>query len=393
MAVIAHLADLHVGFSHLNQRDQAGRNQRQADFERAALLAARHTVEEVRPDLAVVAGDLLHETNMYPAAMSGAVSFCQMFAEAGIPLVAIGGNHDEAESPGRYNGLRFLATHCGLSLHLEQGHLDVAGVRLHLVSFRVLSRAQGGRGELEPFEFADDRPNVLVAHGYAPGEGVPAIPPGMETEIPSEWLADPRFAAVLLGHIHHHGEIAPNVFYAGSTERRNFGEAAERPGFWLHRFDDARLVDSESVFIDELGDGSLPRPMIDRGIDTAGLTVRELDERVLDLFDEEEITGAMMRIALHNVSAELDRARSQSSWEREFRRRGGFHLEATVRTRRVEELLSIEFAAPPADVSQGFLDFMAEQSFENDEERKRMLGIAAEVMGEARERLIAQESE
>jgi DNA repair exonuclease SbcCD nuclease subunit len=391
MPRIAHLSDLHIGFSHLNYRDQSGRNQRQVDFERAALAAADHLVG-AEPDIAVVAGDLLHETNMYPAAMTGAVSFCERLREAGIPLVAIGGNHDEAESPGRYNGLRFLAAHTGLDLHLDQSHLDIAGVRLHLVSFRVLSRAQGGRGELEPFQFSEDVPNVLVAHGYAPGEGVPEIPEGMETEIPLEWLLDPRFSLSLLGHIHHHGQIMPSVFYAGSTERRNFGEASERPGFWIHELDGGALRGSESVFIDELA-SDLPRPMIDRDIDTSGLTVRELDEEVLNIFDEIEAEGAMLRIALHNVNAELDRSRSQSSWEREFRRRGGFHFEATVRTRRVEELLSIEFAPKPADVAKGFLDFMAEQEFGDAEERKELLGVAGQVMSEARDRLIEQESD
>jgi len=328
---------------------------------------------------------------MYPAAMSGAVSFCRRITAAGIPLVAIGGNHDEAESPGRYNGLRFLSTHAGLDLHLDQSHADIAGVRLHLVSFRILSRAQGGRGELAPFEFSATLPNVLVAHGYAPGDGVPEIPAGVETEIPAEWLSDPRFDLALLGHIHHHGEIAPKVFYAGSTERRNFGESSERPAFWMHELDSSG-VRSESIFIDEIS-ASVPRPMVDRRIDTAGLTVRELDERVLEIFDELELADAMLRISLHNVSPELDRSRSQQAWDREFRQRGGFHLETTVRTKRVEELLSIEFAAAPADVARGFLDFMVEQELGDETERKELLDTAGQVMEEARERLIAQESD
>lgn len=387
---IAHLADLHIGFSHLGHRDPSGRNIRQVDFERAAMLAAARVVQ-AEPDLCVVAGDLLHDTNMYPSALSGAVRFCREITDAGIPLLAIGGNHDEAEGQGRYNGLRFLESHAGLELHLDQGQLDHGEVRLHLVSFRVLSRAFGGRGEIEPFQWAKDRANVLVSHGYAPGRGVPQIPEGTDIEIPAEWLSDPRLALAMLGHIHHHGEIADRVFFAGSTERRNFGEAAEEPGFWIHEVGPEGLRSSESVLISSLGDGSLPRPMIDERVETSGMTVRELDQAIQKLFMAHDLDGAMMRVALENVSPDLDRARSTAAWEKEFRRLGGLHFEATVRTRQVQELLSVEFAAAPDDISKGFLDFLGAQ--ELGEEKDELLREAGEVMAEARDRLIAQESD
>lgn len=387
---IAHLADLHLGYSHLSRRAENGQNQRQRDFQQAAALAAQAIIDE-QVDLCLVAGDLLHETNMYPAAMSGAVSFCEQFQKAGIPLLAIGGNHDEAESPGRYNGLRFLASHSGLRLHLQQEHVDFAEARIHCVSFRVLSRAAGGRGEIMPFQFADDRANVLLAHGYASGDGVPDLPEERETEIPSAWLRDPRFAACLLGHVHHHGEIAPHVFYAGSTERRNFGEAKERPGFWLHEFSGGELQSSQSVFIDQLGQDTLPRPMIDASLQTAGLTLRELDQKVLDLFASNDIDGSMMRIVLHDVSSDLDRARSTASWEQEFRRAGGFYLETVVRTRQLEEVLSANFAPAPVDTQASFLDFLDKQDLGEDE--KEIKKLAEEIMGEARDSIIAQETD
>ena len=390
MTRIAHLADLHIGFSHLGHRDPGGRNLRQLDFERAALLAAGKIIAE-EVDACVIAGDLLHETNMYPSALSGAVRFCREISSAGIPVIAIGGNHDEAEGQGRYNGLRFLQSHAGLELHLDQGERDLGDVRLHLVSFRVLSRAFGGRGEIAPFQWSDDLTNVLVTHGYAPGKGVPQIPPGTDTEIPREWLEDKRFALSMLGHIHHHGEIAPRVFYSGSTERRNFGEAGESPGFWIHDLRSGGLQSSESVLISSLGDGGLPRPMIDERIETSGMTVRELDKAIGELFDQHDLNGAMMRVSLENVSPDLDRARSTAAWEKEFRRRGGLHFEAAVKTRQVQELLSVEFAAAPDDIGKGFLDFLGNQDLGEDEEA--ILEEAGAVMAEARDRLIAQESD
>lgn len=387
---VAHLADLHLGYSHLNRRAENGQNARQRDFQKSALLAADKVVEE-QVDLCLVAGDLLHETNMYPAAMSGAVSFCRKIADSGIPLLVIGGNHDEAESPGRYNGLRFLERHTGMDLQLEQGYRDFDFLRVHCLSFRVLSRAAGGRGEITPFQFSDDHVNVLLAHGYASGEGVPELPEERETEIPASWLRDPRWAACLLGHVHHHGEISQGVFYPGSTERRNFGEASERPGFWIHEIEKDGLQSSRSVFIDELSGGSLPRPMIDRSLKTEGLTLRELDQKVLDLFESEDIEGAMMRISLHDVSPDMDRARSTTSWEQEFRRAGGFHLETVVRTRQLEEVLSADFAPAPVDTQASFLEFLRSQDLGESEEE--LLKLAEGIMSEARDSIIAQETD
>jgi len=390
MTRIAHLADLHIGYSHLASRAADGRNQRLVDFEEAALAAAREAIAR-KPDLAVIAGDLLHDTSPAPGALSGAAGFCQLFEEARIPLLAIGGNHDEAEGTGRYNALNFLQEHHRLRLYLDQSYIDIADVRLHLVSYRVLSRAQRGRGEIAPIAFSADKPNILVAHGYAPGLGVPVIPEGTETMIPSEWLTDPRFSLCLLGHIHHHGEIADHVFYSGSSERRNFGEAHERPGFYLHTVEPDGSATSESVFIDQLGAG-LPRPMIEHELDTEKLTTSEVAQAVEKMIDAAP-PGAMMRVLLHNVSSELDRSRSRMDWERRHRKAGGFSFEAAVRTRRVSELLDVTFVEPPEDVGKGLLDFVAEQSYADDVEREQALSLASEVIGEAKDKVLAQEAD
>jgi DNA repair exonuclease SbcCD nuclease subunit len=378
---IAHFADLHIGFSHLSYRDPSGRNLRQVDFEKAALLAAKKAIAE-KVDLAVIAGDFLHDTNMYPAALSGAVSFCNLFRKAEIPLLAIGGNHDEAEGEGRYNALRFLEKHHGLDLRLEQSHLDKEDVRFHFVSFRVLSRAASGRSEIQPFLMGEGD-NILVAHGYTPGQGVPVIPEDFDVEIPSDWL-EGKFRAAFLGHIHHHGEVKENVFYAGSTERRNFGEAHERCGFYIHNLVDGQ-IQSESIFLDTL-DSSIPREMIYEEVETSGLTPRALDRMVLEVFDKHKLHGSIFRLVLNSVSPDLDRSRSQSLWEKEFRTRGGLHFEALARTKKMEELLNVEFSKAPSDIVRGFVDFIQEEDADLKEE-------AGEIMQEAREKIMAQEGE
>jgi exonuclease SbcD len=378
---IAHLADIHLGHRHLNQTTPDGQNQRQADFEQAALAVARHLRDEIKPDVVIIAGDLLNETNLSVRALSGAAQFLEILKDQRV--IAIGGNHDEAESPGRYNGLTYLSEHNGLELYLDRTHIDIDSARFHLVSYRNLSRAQRKNNILDDFEFNQDKSNILVAHGYAPGNGVPQIPE--EMFVPEEWIDDPRFDLVLLGHIHTHAQIRDTkaVFYSGSTERRNFGEARERPGFWLHNIDEGS-ISSESIYIDQLSD-RLPRPMLEAVIDTKGMTAQEVDVCVQKLFDDLDLEGAMLRVLLQNVSAEVDRSRAREVWRRKFRALGGFHFEAVTQTRHIRELLDIEFAAPPIDVAGALREFLDKQQYQDDEEKARIIELADTTYAEAQE--------
>lgn len=387
MTVIAHLADLHLGHRQLNYLTDDGQNQRQADFEAAAIAAAEWLVANP-PDLVVVAGDLLNETNVALRAMNGAVRFCHIITDAGIPLLAIGGNHDEAEARGRYNGLRFLAEHHGLDLLDEQDVRDIAGVRVHGVSYRALSRSERSGKALNPFDFSDEMPNILLAHGYHPGNGVPEIPADQELLLPTDWLEDERFDLVCLGHIHVHEKILDDrpVYYSGSTERRNFGEAEQRPAFWLHDTEG----ESKSIYLDEISD--CPRPMIVKDIDTSEMTSAELDRKVVELFEDLSLQGAMLRLRLLNVSAELDRTRARDAWRRRFRDHGGFYLDAVTQTRRIRELLDIEFAAPPVDLGAALRDFIEEQPFAGDDEKERVLALADEIYAEAQEKVVASKT-
>ncbi len=389
MTKFAHLGDLHIGSRALNPKAPDGRNQRLVDFEQSALLAVEYALEQ-EIDFAIIAGDLLDDTNLMPASLSGAVHLVKMFTEAQVPLIVIGGNHDVAEAEGRYNALKFLAEHYPIELHLDQGYRDIAGIRLHLAPYRVISRAQRGRGQLEPFDFSTDTPNLLVAHGYAPGEGVPDIPEGTETVIPAEWLSDPRFDLCLLGHIHHHGEISDRVFYSGSTERRNFGEAAERPGFFIHQIERSGKSETISIPIDTIPkaqEANLPRPMVSHELNALEMTVPEVEAAVNELIDRAS-PGSMLRVVLDNVSESLG-AEERKKWAQRHLDNGGFHFESTVRTQQVTELLSVAFKERPKDIAQGLAEYIEGQ--EETEDREEVLALAAELSAEARELVLAQD--
>jgi DNA repair exonuclease SbcCD nuclease subunit len=281
----------------------------------------------------------------------------------------------------------------GVKLYLEQTALDIAGVRLHLMSFQVLARALRQRGEVVPFDFAQATPNVLVAHGYTVTPGL--FSPPEEVNLPDYWVTEPRFDLICLGHIHRHMQLPglPKVFYSGSVERRNFGEVEETPGFWIHDLAADGALTSESVTVESLGVPLTPRPMLQYEVEARELTTDALNERVQTLLASEVMRGAMVRIVLNNVSAELDRSRSRAQWQRAFRAADGFYLDVDAQTRRVLELMDVKFAAPPVNISESFQEFLGQQQYESEVERAAILTLGAEVMAVAHERLLSQEAE
>jgi hypothetical protein len=133
--------------------------------------------------------------------------------------------------------------------------------------------------------------------------------------------------------------------------------------------------------------------MLDHEIDAGGMSTDELDSEVRSLVSRSELEGAMLRLVLRNVSAELDRSQARANWERVFRRSGGFSFEVVAQTRQMSELLEVRFAAPPADVGRGFLEFLGRQQFDDQNERAETAALAAEVMAEARELVLSQEAD
>jgi exonuclease SbcD len=385
---IAHFADLHIGYSHLNKRAKDGRNQRLVDFEEAALQLAQKAVEE-EVDLVVVAGDFFHRINMYPSALSGALIFTKLFKEKGIPVLVIGGNHDEAEAEGQYSGLRFLSDHGQIDLFLEQDFFDFKDLRLHLVSYRVLSRAEKETVKLKDFQFREQSKNILVAHGYVSESDSPNdILKDSEVLVPESWLNNPNFDLFLLGHVHKQGEVRDKAFYPGSVERRNFGEAAERPGFYIHDINET--ITSKAIYLDEVSD-NLPRPMLDFHFDLKDRDVEDLDKEVVGIINGAK-EGSMIRLVLENAPTSLDKKQYRAKWESLARKSNCLSFETTVRSKQMSQLMDIKFETPPTDVSAGLIKYIKEQKIE-DENKQEVLEVTKEIIQEATEKVMATEEE
>ena len=112
-----------------------------------------------------------------------------------------------------------------------------------------------------------------------------------------------------------------------------------------------------------------------------------------DILSSADVRAAMVRVVLTNVSTELDRSRSRAQWQRIFREAGGFFLDVVSQTRRVVELLDVQFAAPPVNIGESFQEFLGQQQYESESEREAMLKLGAEVMAAAHEKLLSQETD
>jgi len=227
-----HTSDTHLGHQQYPRTDAAGLNQREQD-----VYAAWHAVVDLavaeRPDLFVHAGDLFDGVRPGNRALAHAMEGFLKLSRAGIPVVAIAGNHEHPK-------LRETGSPFRLFEHLPGVHVVYKGaretvevqapggpVRVHAVpqcqdneafAAQVVSAPTGGPGL-----------DLLVAHG-----GVPSLPAFAHAEF-NELTLDPAwfapFAYVALGHYHGVHEVAPNAWYCGAPERVSIAEAGQEKGF------------------------------------------------------------------------------------------------------------------------------------------------------------------
>lgn len=382
---IAHIADLHLGYNTLSYKTQEGQNQREADVERSAMAIADKLIE-LKPDLVALPGDITHETRISTRGLDGVIRFGRRLTEAGLETIVSPGNHDEAEGEQTFSMLELLR-HAGVQIYFEQATVDIAGVRLHLVPYRTLSRARRGRIEIADFDFSPTLPNVLMAHGTVEG-----VMPD-EVLIPKLWIDDPRFELVMLGHIHQHRQLNERAFYSGAIERLGFGEEPETPAFWIHEIEDGKLVASESVTVESLGLPLTPRPMWTVEVDCNGLTLDDVASEVQRrVFGHPEREGALARLILTDVPAAFLQTRMRRDWEEGFRDGGGLHLQVNAETRVIGEYFDLDMPVVPTDVAGAFHEFLDMQDLGDLDERNALIELADEVLGVAKEKL-AREAE
>jgi DNA repair exonuclease SbcCD nuclease subunit len=247
MARFLHLADIHLGFDRYNSPE------RTKDFFFALSdVIDRYAIAEA-VDFVLIAGDLFEHRILQPAILNQAQLCFQRLQAAGIPVLAIEGNHDNTPYGTQTSWLKYLSQ-WGLLYLLEPGNV-AAGEPLY--SPWTESNKQGG--------FIDLPCGVRVIgsawYGAAAvtaiaqiAEAISSLPPGpphtvlmfhhgLEGQI-ARYSGALRYSELLplraagvdylaLGHIHKNYSEGGWIFNPGSLEANNVEEGSFTRGAYL----------------------------------------------------------------------------------------------------------------------------------------------------------------
>jgi DNA repair exonuclease SbcCD nuclease subunit len=271
MTRVIHTADTHLGYRQYHSPE------RREDF----LAAFRRVVADAREDgdadAVVHAGDLFHDRQPGLEDLLGTISALRDLRDAGIPFLAVVGNHEGTRTA---QWLDLLAT-LDLATRLGPEPVVVGDTAFYGLDYVPEARRESLDYAFEPHDAAHA---ALVSHG--------AFEPFAHATWDTATVLEASpvdFDAVLLGDNHHpdRAEIEGTlVTYPGSTERAS-AEEREPRGYNLVTFDD------EGV--------SLAR----RGIETRDYAFLDLDlrgeegvGRVRERIREEDVEDAVLVITL-----------------------------------------------------------------------------------------------
>ncbi len=241
-----HLADVHLGF------DRYDNKVRTKDFFLALQDALQKYAVEEQVDFVVIAGDLFEHRIIQPNILNQAKICLQLLKQAGIPVLAIEGNHDNRPYGTLTNWLKYLCdddllilleptTANGVLAYTEWDGEQKQGGYIDLdCGVRVLGSAWYGSSS----------PKAITALAAAmallpptPAHTVMLFHHGLEGQI-ARYQGALRYTDLLplktagvdylaLGHIHKHYTEQGWIFNPGSTEANSIEEATYERGVYL----------------------------------------------------------------------------------------------------------------------------------------------------------------
>ena len=253
-----HISDVHLGCT----RYQLPESPR--DFFDAWIdVLKRYGIEE-KVDFVIMCGDFFHKRSVPPETMNYAVAGLQLMKDAGIPVVAIEGNHDQKHTDSEYSWLRSLANWNLLYL-LEPtnidgrivynawdaefgmgGFIDIGRVRIFGSHWYGASAnwAIPMLTEAIKENRRDDAFHLLMLHTDVEGHQTHPIP-ALSFSALKELKSVTDYVA--LGHTHMHYEIDNWAFNPGSIEVTNIAEFREKRGVFLVDVDDRNAVTARHI--------------------------------------------------------------------------------------------------------------------------------------------------
>lgn len=248
-----HIADVHLGCTRYNLPESP------RDFFDAWIDVLRKYAVGEKVDFVIMCGDFFHKRNVPPETMNYAVAGLNMMKDAGIPVVAIEGNHDQKHLDSPYSWLRSLAnwnllylleptSEEGRIVYLPWDYEDGRGGFIDIGRARIFGSHWYGASANWAIPMLVDgiRENrregafhILMLHTDVEGHQthpIPAISVATLKELKS--VTD----YVGLGHTHMNYEIDNWAFNPGSIEVTSINEFRETRGAYLVEVDEANSV-------------------------------------------------------------------------------------------------------------------------------------------------------
>ncbi|HEX8720834.1 MAG TPA: exonuclease SbcCD subunit D [Pyrinomonadaceae bacterium] len=295
MIKFLHMSDVHLGCRRYNLEE------RTKDFFRSWHDVIVNHALPAEVDFVLIAGDFFDRRNIDPQTMNHALAGLQLLRDAGIPVVAIEGNHDRRDAVSDYSWMRSFSQ-AGFFILLEPAraeesagenalpwqmvpwdddakagsYIDIKGARIFGTHWYGTSanaampmlaeslRAARGEGLF----------HILLLHTDVEGQlnrPIPALSVERLKELRS--LVD----YVALGHTHKRFELENWAFNPGSLEACSIDEYREERGLYLVEVDEGKNVSAS--FINDY----VQRPFQRLTVDVSGAEDQQaVHDRVMD---------------------------------------------------------------------------------------------------------------
>lgn len=299
--LIAHLADLHLGYRAYHRLAPGGINMRERDVARAFREAVDKLVQ-IKPALIVVAGDVFHSVRPSNAAIADAFRQFSRISEH-LPdtrIVIVAGDHDTP---------RAVETGSILKLFQEIDRCTVMDQEAREVSFAdldvtVLGVPHAALLEEQRTSMRPQHPsgtNVLVVHGAHNQETLQTLHDYNGALIDTSELYPESWDYVALGHYHITTEIRPNVWYAGAIERtsNNIWREEEDKGFLTFDTDTRTAVPHKLTTRDVIN----LKPIFDANQHSADGLNAEIRKRIESV--RGGIKDKIIRLVIQDIPREL----------------------------------------------------------------------------------------
>lgn len=240
---IAHLSDLHLGYSAGKKRiDENGYNVRENDGYVAYEKAVDEIIKE-KVDMVLVAGDMFHSPRPKNHTIIIAQKGLRRLAAAGIKVYIIAGNHDATDVRAEIPSSQLLDEPANGIYSYSDPYVVKEihpGIFMHFVSHHAYVDQQD---TMSLIKLEEGAVNILASHGSCydtnigeilrtPNEPREVVIPEAIMELPWDYT--------FLGHIHERGWIGSKdpkkdtagrkQFYNGSLLRRGFADNVSKSG-------------------------------------------------------------------------------------------------------------------------------------------------------------------